>query len=68
MDSELRKAIDCAKYGSSLSQGDYYTLIKWAKVSGVDGREAADAIRSARDNNRLNNIRRDMSEENTYAR
>ncbi len=68
MDSELRRAIDSAKYGSSLSQDDYYTLIKWAKISGSDGREAADAIRNARDNNRLDNVRRDMGAENTYAR
>ena len=67
METDLRRAIDSAKSSSSISQEDYYVLIKWAGICGSDGREAADALGYARDNNKLRNVfRRDEYAESRY--
>lgn len=52
MDRELERAVyKASRYGEYLNQSEYYTLLKWAKISGPDGRAAQDALASAKDLN-----------------
>lgn len=47
MDRELYSAIEkSSRYGQYLTQSEYYTLLKYASITGPDGQAACDALAS----------------------
>jgi hypothetical protein len=69
MDSMLRSAISKSKsYNGLLSQIEYDTLLKWARVYCSDGKEACKALATAKNYSyrQFRNVRRNQRDEEKY--